>query len=97
MSENDFAKNTVIAYGIVLLFCALSFYVLNKMLLCANNKDEKFRSVQGNKKGEYSLVLYVIGVITSFIHPYVALSIYLLVALMRVIPSKAIEKVVDMG
>jgi uncharacterized membrane protein len=46
MAENDFAMIPVMCYGIVLLCCGISFYVLNKMLLCASDKSEKFRSVQ---------------------------------------------------
>jgi uncharacterized membrane protein len=46
MSENHFAMLPVMCYGIVLLCCGICFFILSKMLLCASNKDEKFRSLQ---------------------------------------------------
>jgi hypothetical protein len=43
-------------------------------------------------KGWISPALYVAGILSAFIHPYIACAIYALVALMWFIPDRRIER-----
>lgn len=97
MAENHFAMIPVMCYGIVLLCCWLSFYVLNKMLLCASDKGERFRSIQSkwHRKTHISILLYFIWILFTFVNPYVAFGMYAFVTLMWLIPSKTIEKLIN--
>jgi integral membrane sensor domain MASE1 len=63
------------------------------MLLCASNKDEKFRSLQSkwHTKTYLSIIFYFLWILLTFTHPYMAFAMYVFVTLMWLIPSKTIE------
>ncbi len=45
-------------------------------------------------KGKASLALYVIAIVVSFVSPWIAVALYVLVAIMWFIPDPRIEKAV---
>lgn len=93
MSENHFAVNTVVAYGIILLCCALSYTTITHSLKQSEWHDSAFtKAINKDRKGKLSIIVYIIGIIISFIHPYAWLIAYTLVALMWFIPDTRMEK-----
>lgn len=93
MGENHFDSLTVSLYGVVLLGCAFSYYVLTLSLLKSHTQDSVIHKAVGNKFKEHSsLVLYVLGLAISFWFPKVAFGLYSLVALIWLYPDRRIEK-----
>lgn len=93
MGENHFDKNPVALYGINLLFCAITFLVLEKYAIKHEGIESKIGKALGNKNKEmYSIVIYVLGVILSFVFPILGIVCYALVAIIWLIPDPRIEK-----
>lgn len=93
MGENHFATLPVAAYGIDLLMCAISYSILVHRLL-KNQADNKIlvEAIGSDFKGWVSLALYAIGIGGAFLHPWIGMGAYLIVALMWLIPDRRIER-----
>lgn len=93
MGENNFQDVTVTLYGAILLASAFAYYFLTLALLAANDKSTAIHKAVGNKfKERISLSSYFAGLILSINYPKVAFSIYVLVALIWLLPDKRIER-----
>lgn len=96
MGENHFQQNLVALYGMVLLMAALAYRLLAYFVVKNEGKNSTVEKAIGNdRKGNVSIVLYILGVGASFIYPILAISIYVLVAVMWFIPDKRIENLVE--
>jgi uncharacterized membrane protein len=59
MGENHFAPWPVALYGMVLLFSAIAYFLLTKILISHHGKDSTLAASIGNdRKGRLSLVVY---------------------------------------
>lgn len=94
MGENDFAAETVAAYGVVLLLAAIAYYILQVLILKAHGPEFPLRAALGRDvKGKISPVLYVSAIPLAFVNRWIAVGIYIVVALMWLIPDRRIESV----
>ena len=93
MDENHFAPITVAAYGLVLLFAGIAYFILTRVLLATHGHDSLLAKALGNDfKGKISVVFYVVGVMLAFVQTWVSLAIYVLVALMWLVPDRRFER-----
>ncbi len=93
MGENHFAATPVAAYGIVLLLAAIAYFILVKRLICHHGEESLVGSAIGrDRKGLLSILLYVVGILVSFVMPLVAVAIYLAVAGLWLLPDRRIER-----
>ncbi len=92
MGENHFAMLPVAAYGFVLFMSAVAYSVLVRSLV-GNHTDNKVLSdaIGRDRKGWLSLVLYLVGIGLAFVHPWLGFGVYVLVAMMWLIPDRRIE------
>jgi uncharacterized membrane protein len=96
MGENHFAPNTLALYGVVLLMSAIAYMILQKLINSQNGKDSVLALAVGKDwKGKVSPVLYIIGIISSFFIPLLSGGIYVLVALIWLVPDKRIERTLE--
>jgi uncharacterized membrane protein len=99
VGEDGITRDTVLAFGILMLLCATSFALLRAALLGANDSDAPIaRAASGgrnNWKGIATLIAYVIAIAVVFWSPTVAVMIYVAVALMWLIPNKRFERLID--
>ena len=94
MGENNFAKIPVAMYGVVLLMAAIAYYILQSRILKEHGKQSILAKAIGKDlKGKISPILYVAAIISSFFNSLIAGGIYILVALIWLIPDKRIEKI----
>ena len=94
MGENGFAATTVAVYGVVLLLCAIAYYVLERTLVAAQPSEAPLAAAVGNDvKGRVSLVLYAVAVPASLALPPAGLALFATVALMWSVPDSRIERV----
>jgi uncharacterized membrane protein len=94
MGENHFAPITAALYGFVLLMCAVAYTILTSVLLKLHGNDSTLAHALGSDlKGKLSLFLYLIALPLAFVHESIALSLYVLVAGMWLVPDPRIEKV----
>lgn len=94
MGENHFATLPVALYGAVLLMAGFAYTILARALTKRHGKDSKLAIAIGKDyKGIASLVIYTVAILLSFLNPWIAFALYVLVAIMWFIPDRRIEKV----
>ena len=94
MGENHFAALPVALYGVVLLMASIAYYILARFLAALHGKDSKLAVALGSDiKGLSSSAIYVIAIPLSFVNPWIACALYVLVAVIWFIPDRRIEKV----
>ena len=81
MGENHFAALPVALYGAVLLMAGLAYFALARAL--ALGKDTK---------GKASVAIYAAAVPLSFVNPWIAFAMYIVVAILWFIPDRRIER-----
>jgi uncharacterized membrane protein len=93
MGENNFATIPVALYGVVMLMAGFAYSLLTHSLIAHHGKDSTLSRAIGNDgKGLVSLLLYALAIPAAFIHPWIALTIYIFVAIMWFVPDTRIEK-----
>jgi len=93
MGENDFAHWPVALYGVVLLFAGIAYFILARVLIALHGKDSVLATALGSDfKGQVSIVLYLVAIGLSFVSSELACAVYVLVAVMWLIPDRRIEK-----
>ena len=93
MGENHFAGRPVALYGVVLFMAGVAYYILSRLLIKYHGKDSPLAVAVGRDvKGIISIVLYLLAILISFISPAVAMGLYVIVALIWLIPDRRIER-----
>ena len=94
MGENHFAAWPVAVYGAVLLLAAVAYFILTRELIALHGRDSTLAAALGRDlKGKASLVLYAAAIPLAFWHPWIACALYVLVAVLWLIPDRRIEAV----
>lgn len=92
MGENHFSALPLALYGFVLLMCAFGWWLLQSCLLRTHGRNSALAVAVGRDiKGRISPVLYLIGIISAFFNEYLSEAMYVLVALMWLIPDRRFE------
>jgi uncharacterized membrane protein len=93
MGENHFASWPVALYGFVLLMAAIAYFILVRTLISVRGQNSTLENAIGSDfKGKISVVIYAIAIPLAFVNPWIAFSIYVLVAVMWLVPDRRIEK-----
>ncbi len=93
MGENHFKSKPVILMGIVLFLSAVAYTILSKSIIKSHGQDSTLAKAVGNDvKGKISVLFYLIAIGLAFFIPYISAGIYLLIAIIWLIPDKRIEK-----
>ena len=96
MGENNFAPVPTAVYGASLLMPALAWRHMQWAIIRAEGRDSTFaRAIGRDLKGKISPLLYLAGVALAFVDPWAAGAMYLLVALMWLVPDRRVERTVQ--
>ena len=96
MGENHFAVVPTALYGAVLLMAAIAYYTLELAIIRAQGPDSILKKAVGRDlKGKLSPVLYVLAIVATLVSTWIAETIYVIVALVWLIPDRRIEKVLS--
>ena len=91
--DSHFASLPVAAWGLVQLMAGAAYFILVRALLAAHGRDSVLAAAIGRDfKGKVSVALYAAAVLLSFLHPMLAIAIYVLVMVMWLIPDPRIER-----
>ena len=72
---------------------AIAYYLLQKAILRKHGAHSVLAVALGDDiKGKISPILYLAGVALAFVSPWFSISIYILVAVIWLIPDRRIEK-----
>jgi uncharacterized membrane protein len=96
MSQNHDDTAPSVLYGADLLMAAIAYFLLEQLIIASQGHESLLRRALGRDlKGKLSPVLYLAAILAAFWSPPVSQAIYLLVALMWLIPDPRIERVVS--
>lgn len=98
MGEHHFAAVPTAVYGGVLLMAAIAYWILQQALIAVDGAHSALRrAIGGDWKGKLSPVLYLAGIVLSRWLPWLAQLIYVLAALMWLVPDRRIEGALGRG
>jgi uncharacterized membrane protein len=93
MGENSFAAWPVALYGLVLLLAAIAYFILTRALISLHGRDSVLATALGRDfKGKVSIVIYLLAIPLAFVSAWLSCGLYVLVAVMWLIPDRRIEK-----
>ena len=94
MGENHFAAMPSALYGVVLFMAAIAYYILQQLIIASQGPGSILKkAVRGDWKGKLSPVIYAIAIPLAFWSEWITLSLYVLVALIWLVPDRRIEHV----
>jgi len=94
IGENNFSASPMMLYGIVLLMNGIAYFILQGFILKQQGENSILRKAIGiDLKGKSSPVLYTIAILFANFYPVVSGILYILVALMWLIPDRRIERI----
>ena len=94
MGENHFAPAPSALYGAVLLMAGIAYVILQQLIIASQGPDSILKkAVRGDWKGKLSPVLYAVAILSTFWWKWIALGLYVVVALIWLIPDRRIEHV----
>jgi len=80
-------------YGAVMLLAGVAYYILEKTLIAAQGTESKLAKAVGNRVKELaSLAAYAVAIALAFVHPWISIGIYVLVAASWFVPDRRIER-----
>ena len=90
---SQFAALPVALYGAVLLLAAIAYFILTRTLISLHGKDSVLAAAVGRDyKGKASPLIYLAAIPLSFVNSWFACALYVLVAVMWLVPDRRIEK-----
>lgn len=93
MGENHFAAVPSAVYGVVLFMAAVAYWILQQTIIASQGGDSLLSKALGSDwKGKLSPAVYALAVVTAFWSPSLAQGLYVLVAMIWLIPDRRIEK-----
>ena len=93
MGENHFAALPTQIYGIIMFLAGLAYYILARAIMAYQGPESILRKALGSDwKGKLSPVLYLIAILVAHWFPWIAMAIYVGVALMWIIPDPRIGR-----
>jgi uncharacterized membrane protein len=96
VGEAGITRDTVLAFGVIMLLCTLSFALLLTALLKANDEDAPIvRAARRGRKGQITILAYLLAIALTFVWPYAAVAIFIAVALMWLVPDNRFEQFID--
>jgi|SRR6185369_16857746 uncharacterized membrane protein len=98
MGENHFAPVPSALYGLVLLMAGVAYLILQQLIIKSQGPDSILKkAVRRDWKGKLSPVLYAAAIALAFRWEWISLGLYVLVALIWLIPDRRIEKILRSG
>jgi uncharacterized membrane protein len=93
VGENQFAAWPVALYGAVLLMAAVAYFILVRALISLHGRGSVLATAVGRDfKGKVSVVIYAAAIVVALVNSWIAFGLYVLVAVMWLIPDRRIEK-----
>jgi uncharacterized membrane protein len=96
MGQNPFSPWPVALYGTVLFLAAMAYYILTRALVALHEKNSVLAAAVGRDfKGKISALIYLVAIPVAFFSTWgawISCGLYILVAVMWLVPDRRIEK-----
>jgi len=95
LGENHVAALPTALYGVALLMPAIAYVLLQTAIVRVNGADSSLAQALGaDLKGKISPLIYIAGITLAFVNPWFSIALYVLVALIWLIPDRRIERAI---
>ncbi len=92
MGENPLTSLPTALYGVVLVMAGIAYLNLQRLILRSEGPQSVLAAaVRGNTKGKLSPLFYLLAIGAAFLHPLMAYALYLLGALLWLVPDRRME------
>ena len=96
MGENHWASVPAAVYGVVLLMAAIAYTILQRTIISGQGPGSRLAAAIGSDvKGRISIALYVSAIALAFVNQWLSDALYIVVALMWLVPDRRIESRVN--
>ena len=96
--ENHLSAVPTALYGAVLFMAAVAYWVLQQAIIRQQGEGSVLAKAVGRDlKGKLSPVIYAAAIPLAFVSAWIATSLYVLVAIMWIVPDRRIERVLGSG
>jgi uncharacterized membrane protein len=93
MGESHVAPGPTAVYGVILLLAGIAYLLLQHAILRQEGPNSTLALAVGrDRKGKISLLIYAIAIAVAFVHPWMAGALYVVGALMWLVPDRRIER-----
>jgi uncharacterized membrane protein len=93
MGENHFESTPTALYGCVLFAAAIAYAILQRTIIHEQGPKSPLKAMVGSDwKGKLSPLLYLLAIAASFFWLPVAQALYVLAAIMWLVPDRRIER-----
>ncbi len=90
--ETQPAPTPVAVYGFVLLMAAVAYFILQRTIIVQQGSHSLLAAAIGRDwKGKVSPLCYLAAIPLAFVSPWIAITVYVLVAGMWLVPDRRIE------
>jgi uncharacterized membrane protein len=98
MGQNNFDAVPTALYGVLLFMAGTAYYILQRVIMAAEGDGSVLRAAVGRDiKGKISPVIYAAAIGSVFLQPWIADALYVVVALIWLVPDRRIERAVGAG
>ena len=98
LGEHPSNTAPVVVYGLVLLLSAIAYFLLTRALLALHPAGSQLAvAIGSDRKGRLSAIAYVVGIVVALFEPWVAIAIYVGVAVVWLVPDRRITRVIEGG
>jgi uncharacterized membrane protein len=95
MGQNLGAPLPTAIYGAALLMPAIAYVLLQRAIIHRHGTQSVLaEALGGDLKGKISPILYLAGVVLAFVNPWISIALYVLVAVIWLVPDRRIERIV---
>lgn len=96
MGENHFESNPVALYAVNLTAAGIAYFILQKSIERHHAKDDQLKSAfqRHAKKRIVSQIAYAAAIPLAYVHPMISGIIFLLIAILWIVPAKEIEEAI---
>jgi uncharacterized membrane protein len=97
MDQAHFAAVPTAAYGVVLAMTSIGYSVLERKIIACNGPNSALAGAIGgvDRKSARSLVIYLVSIPLAFIRPWIALALYVVIAMSWFVPDRRIERMIN--
>jgi uncharacterized membrane protein len=98
MGHNHFAPVPTALYGVIMLLAGISWTILQATIIAQDGEGSVIAdAIGGDTKGKLSIVMYAAAIPLAFVNRWIADALYVLVALMWLVPDRRLESKIRQG
>jgi uncharacterized membrane protein len=95
MDESDVAQAPAFVYGVNLILAAIAYVILQTTIIRLEGPDSRLKKALGSDaKGKISPLIYLAGILLTFVSPWLGVALYGVVALIWLVPDRRLESFV---